>query len=133
LKGLDTNVLVRFLVADDPVQAEAARDFILQEANRGSPCFINLVVLCESIWVLERAYGFSREQIGMVLSNLLISRDFQIQNDEEVREALAIYRAGATGFADVLIGRLNRSSGCDITITFDRKAARLPDFRLLTE
>jgi predicted nucleic-acid-binding protein len=120
MKGLDTNVLVRYLVKDDEKQAERASAFIRKIASSGESCFINHIVLCELVWVLESAYGFPKKEIADVLDKILITKQFEIESKDIIRQAILDYRHGKGDLADYLIGRINHASGCDATITFDR-------------
>ena len=72
MRGLDTNVLVRYIVKDDHRQAEKASAYIRGVTERGEDCFINHIVLCELVWVLEAAYGFSKKEIAGVLERYLL-------------------------------------------------------------
>ena len=65
--GLDTNVLVRFLVQDDPAQSALAAQLVEGRCHPDSPGLINRIVLCELVWVLESCYRYSRFQIVDVL------------------------------------------------------------------
>lgn len=120
MKGIDTNVLARYLVRDDKEQADRASAYILKAADSGELCFINRIVLCELIWVLESAYGFQRKEISDVCDKILRTKQFEIESREIVRHALNDYKSGKADFADYLIGRVNRYKGCDVTATFDR-------------
>lgn len=131
MKGLDTNVLVRYFTQDDPVQSAAAERCIQSTCTADQPGLIHAVVLCELVWVLETAYGYSRDQIVNVLDLVLRTRQLQVQDREIMREALTVYRSGKADFADAVIGHGNRTAGCETTYTFDRKAARLPEFTAL--
>ena len=131
MKGLDTNVLVRYFTQDDPAQSVTAERCIQTACTEDQPCLIHAVVLCELMWVLETAYGYSRDQIINVLDLVLCTRQFQVQDREIMRAALNIYRSGTADFADAVIGHGNRTAGCETTYTFDRKAARLPEFTAL--
>ena len=128
MKGLDTNILVRLLVADDGDQAERSARYIRRHCTTEDPGFINRIVLCELVWVLESAYGFGRTDIADVLDRLFDAGSLVIEDRDVARAALHLYRAGDADFADALIGRSNRVAGCEATATFDRKAARLDDF-----
>jgi len=130
VKALDTNVLVRFLVGDD--RAQRARDarFIRTECSQDDPCFINRIVLCELVWVLESSYGYRRDRIAAALNQVLRARQLHIENLAEAWTALREYESGAD-FADSLIAAINRAAGCDYTATFDRRASRVPGFRVL--
>ncbi|HGG58553.1 MAG TPA: PIN domain-containing protein [Gammaproteobacteria bacterium] len=129
--GIDTNVLVRYLTRDDPLQAEMAREFLLNACTPEEPGVIDRVVLCELVWVLERSYGYSRSQITQTLEKLFRTRQLVIENPGAAMSALRLYRQGRTDYADALIGVGNRLTGCENTVTFDRKAAKLDEFRLL--
>lgn len=91
--GLDTNILVRLLVADDPDQTARAQRFIAARCTRESPGFINCIVLAELVWVLARAYGYSRASIANVVEDILSGDDRVVEHHDEVRAALADYRS----------------------------------------
>jgi predicted nucleic-acid-binding protein len=119
MKGLDTNVLVRFLVQDDRHQAQKASAYIRRNAAAGQICYINHTVLSELVWVLESAYGYSRRDITEVLEKLLLTKQFEIDARDIVKQAINDYQNSRGDFANYLIGRINRSKGCDTTVTFD--------------
>ena len=130
MTGIDTNVLVRYLVQDDLEQAKKATRFIATQCTADDPGYINRVVLCELVWVLETAYGYPRETVAPVLERLLRTTQFRIEDHPEAWLSLREYQQGAD-FADTLIATLNRRAGCARTMTFDRKAARHTGFALL--
>ena len=127
--GLDTNVLVRFLVRDSEAQFDKARRLIRREATAGEPVLLSLLVLLETEWVLRSRYGFGKEDILRALSGLLDAADLRIEDEAVVEEALYLWKDSASDFADCLIGARNRRLGCDATATFDATAAKLPAFR----
>jgi len=129
--GIDTNILLRLVVADDPKQAVAARDFIFENCNSDEPGYVSHIVLVELAWTLARAYGFRRSRIADAMEQILETTQLDVDSSSDVSAAVKDYRAGSADFADCLIARTNISSGCEHTITFDRKAARLPGFKLL--
>ena len=131
--GLDTNVLVRYIVEDDPDQAELARIAIEDQCTTEEPGFISLMVVCELVWVLERAYKCSRAQVSEVLMNLLLTETFSIEYHDVAWQAYHDFIEGNADYADCLISRLNHATGCTTTYTFNRKAAKLPCNTLLTE
>lgn len=131
MKGLDTNVLVRYLVRDDERQAEKASAYIRKTVSSGESCFINHIVLCEMVWVLESAYSFSKKEIADVLEKMLITKQFEIESKDIVRQAVHDYSHGSGDLADYLIGRINHFKGCDVTLTFDRVLKQGPFFILL--
>lgn len=119
MSGLDTNVIVRFLVKDDEAQAKKASACIHGMAASGESCFISSLVLCELVWVLESAYGYAKGEITDVLEKLLVTKQFEIEGKDVVRQAIHDYKDGNGDIADYLIGRINRDRGCDVTYTFD--------------
>lgn len=130
MKGLDTNVLLRLLLADDPAQAERAVDSVEHEWAE-APCWINRIALCETVRVLERSLGLSRTEIASVVERLLQADELLIEDAKVVRSALYAYRVSRAGFTDCLISMSNGFVGCERTATFDRKAAELDEFELI--
>ncbi len=130
MTGIDTNVLVRYLVQDDLEQAEKAARFIANECSPENPGLVNRVVLCELVWVLESGYGYAREQVALALEKILRTAQFRVEDSENAWRSFRQYQEGAD-FADALIALSNRSLGCERTVSFDRKAARRSGFALL--
>lgn len=129
--ALDTNVLVRYLVQDDPKQARVATRFIEQNCTDEKPCFIGQIVLCELAWVLESAYNQNREQVAYVIEELLQVGQLEVQQPEVVWRALNDYKNSNAYFPDHVLARVNQSAGCECTVTFDIKASKQPAFKLL--
>lgn len=127
--GIDTNVLVRYLLQDDPAQGRKATRFI-EQCTADEPGGISQIVLCELVWVLTRGYRYTRSQIALALEKILHTPQFEIEAHDEAWAAFLDYRSG-DDFADALIGRVNRRLGCTHTVTFDRQASRRADFVLL--
>jgi predicted nucleic-acid-binding protein len=125
--GLDTNVLVRYLLRDDPVQAARAE----RELERNERFLIDSIVLCELVWVLETGYGFSRTEIAAALERILATAQFEIESKDLALAALDDFRRSGADFSDCLIGRRNRAAGAPETVTFDRNLKGLEGFRLL--
>ena len=130
--GIDTNVLVRVIVADDPKQASVARDFIRERCTPDDPGFISNIVLAELAWILAQSYGYSTIEIADAIERIMETTQLQVESPTDVASALADYRAGPAGLSDCLIGHINHTAECSHTVTFDRKAAKLPGFKLLT-
>lgn len=128
--ALDTNLLVRFLVQDDPEQARLATDLVEQLTDDASG-FVSREVLIELVWVLERAYRLGRAEITAALDGLLAATELQIEGADQVGPALELYRNEGFGFADLMIAAAARRAGASELVTFDRKVARLPGVRLL--
>ena len=126
--GVDTNVLVRFLVRDDEAQFEKARKLIKREVAEGRSVFISHLVILETEWVLRSRYSLPKNLIIEVISGLLDATDVQFEDEPAVEEALFIWKEATADFADCLIGAKNRRLGCSATATFAAKAAKLPGF-----
>ena len=124
--GIDTNVLVRFLVRDDRAQFEQARELINREVSAGNRVVINQLVLLETEWVLRSRYSLTKQQMMETISALLDAPDVQFEDEPAVEEALFVWRDTRADFADCLIGARNRRLGCRATASFDVKAAKLP-------
>lgn len=129
--GLDTNVLVRYLVRDDKRQAEKASVYIREATSKGTDFFISNIVLCELIWVLESSYGFSKNEICDILEKILVTKQFEFEQKDIIRQSLSDYAQGKGDFADYLIGRINLACGCISTVTFDRALKNASTFNLL--
>ena len=126
--GIDTNVLVRFLVRDDEAQFERAHKLIKREVSAGRRVFVNQLVLMETEWVLRSRYAVPKNQIIEAISSLLDASDVQFEDEPATEEALFMWKDTTADFADCLIGAKNRRSGCRATASFDAKASKLPDF-----
>lgn len=126
--GVDTNVLVRFLVRDDEAQFEKARKLIKREVAVGRRVFVSQLVLLETEWVLRSRYNLPKNLIIEVISGLLDSIDVRFEDEPAVEEALFIWKDATADFADCLIGARNRRLGCRATASFDVKASKLPGF-----
>lgn len=132
MKGVDTNVLVRYLVKDDPDQAVIVDRLIDETVAEGTEIFLNHIVLCETVWVLGTGYDHPRGVIADALEKLLLTRQFEFEERGSVWDALRRFRAGKADFADYLIGEKNLSSGCDRTRTFDHGLKGEDGFEILT-
>jgi predicted nucleic-acid-binding protein len=128
--GLDTNVLVRYITLDDPVQTPLAVRLI-DSLSAEEPGFISLVVAAELAWVLDASYNFQKGAVLRVFEALLQSKELMVEQAEVVSRAVHLFATGDTGFADCLIERGGNAAGCAHTFTFDQKAARSCGMRLL--
>jgi len=126
--GLDTNVLVRFLVRDDEAQFERARRLIRREAAAGEPVLIGLLVILETEWVLRSRYDLSKAEILTAFSGLLESVEISVEDESSLEQALFLWKDSNVQFADCLIGARNTTLACRGTATFDTTALRLPGF-----
>lgn len=126
--GLDTNVLVRFLVQDDQAQFERAQKLIGRESRTGSGVLISLLVLLETEWVLRSRYSLTKAEILVAFSGLLASAELRFEDEHSIEAALFAWKDSPADFADCLIGARHRALGCRATASFDAKATKLPGF-----
>jgi predicted nucleic-acid-binding protein len=131
MTGLDTNVLVRYLTHDDPIQSKKASTIIEEAATKSEKLLIHPVVLCELVWVLETAYQCARSEVATTLDRILRTAQFEIPEKETAWSAWADYRTGKGDFADYLIGRANARLGAAHTVTFDQALKGHRQFRVL--
>jgi predicted nucleic-acid-binding protein len=132
MKAVDTNVLVRFLVNDDPPQANAVRSLFAAAERQRESFWVPVLVMLEAIWVLESAYGVSRNELIATLNDLLLLPVLEFEHRAAVQRMLASAAKNAGDLPDLLIAETARQAGCEATLTFDRKAARAAGFELVT-
>ena len=128
--ALDTNVLVQYLVRDDVEQAEAAR-ILLEGLTAQRPGFVCREVVVEVVWVLERAYRFTRAQIADVLVELSATDSIVVEAAEDVWRAAFGYRESGVGFSDLMIFAAAQRVNAGPLHTFDRRFARMDDVVLV--
>lgn len=121
--GLDTHVLVRYIVQDDAEQAARAQALIEGRCTAENPGRIDAVVMCELVWVLEGGYRYSREVVVSVLRQLLGTAELSVETPHLAWAAVRAYEKDKADFADYLIGARNKEAGCSTTFTFDKRAS----------
>lgn len=129
--GLDTNVVIRYIVQDDARQSAAATRLIEKSLTATSPGFISLVTLAEIGWVLEECYGADRDRIAAVVEGLLSSRQILVEQAEVAWRALRAWKDSPADLSDTLIGEVALAAGCSKVVTFDRKASKVGGFELV--
>jgi len=130
--GLDTNVLVRFLIEDDPAQSRAATAFF-KSLSSSQPAWVGLAAILETAWVMKSVRNMRRETIATVLSSLLTVDSLVVEQADVLEEALRRYGDTKADFADCLIAASGRAAGCSKTVTFDQIAARDAGMELLAQ
>ena len=120
---LDTNVLVRYIMQDDPKQSPKANRLI-DGLSAGNPGYVPLVAIVELVWVLSSSYGLKRDQVASALELLLRGKELAIDRADAVLLALRRFSSGAADFADCLIESIARGAGCSATMTFDAGAVK---------
>ena len=130
--GLDTNVVIRYVAQDDPRQSAAATRLFEKTLSAENPGFVSAVTLCEICWVLAESYNADRDRVRAVIEGLLGSKQLVVESGELAWKALRAWQGSAADFSDALIGEVAAAHGADQLVTFDKAAAKLPRFRLLT-
>lgn len=128
--GLDTNVIVRYVMQDDPKQAQKASKLI-ESLTPEVPGFVPLVALVELVWVLTSCYDLTRGQVAQALDALLRAKEIVLERAEQVTQALRTFSTNGADFADCLIERTAATAGCGKTMTFDTGAAKLAGMTLI--
>ena len=129
--GLDTNILIRYLTQDDPAPSAKADEILERRLTSNNRGFVSVVAIVETVWVLDRAYGLTGQEIATAVERLLQVEVLAIENEQEIFTAMVALKQGSGAFADVLIAELGGRAGCTRTLTFDQKAARIPGFELV--
>lgn len=128
--GVDTNILVRYIVRDVSEQVEAA-DKLLESFTVDAQGYVPREVVIEVIWVLSRSYGFNRTEIANVILDLVDTESLVVESADDIVHAAVAYARGDGDFADLMILVAARRAGCETLYTFDRKFARLHGVTLL--
>lgn len=119
--AVDTNVLVRAILGDDPRQSPLARKTL----EKAREVFVPITVMVELAWVLKSA-GWNRSRVHEALETLAVQPTVRLDRREEILEALEAFKAGPAGFADYLTLSLSRAQGARVLLTLDRKLAKAP-------
>ena len=125
--ALDTNVLVRFLVADDAAQARKAKALV-ESLSEDARAYVPDIVVCELVWVLTRSYGFDRTRVSQALRLLASARQLRLHSADNVLRAIAAFEQGSGDFADYLIRDQAKAAGCKSVLTFDKKLLKEASF-----
>jgi predicted nucleic-acid-binding protein len=131
MMGLDTNVLVRYLVQDDEAQCKIVNRELERAVLDGERFVISPIVLCELVWVLETAYSCSKNEVIDILEKVLRTAQFEILEKDAVWGAWDDYRDAKGDFSDYYVGRRHCQAGVDVTLTFDKALKKSAQFRVL--
>ena len=122
--AIDTNILVRYITQDDLQQAEATENLLATYNNKPQSIFINNIVLCEFVWVLEKGYKYTQQQISSTIRIILSTEEFAFEYHNILWLALEEYELKNTDFSDSLISKLNHNLGYKQTFSFDKSAIK---------
>jgi predicted nucleic-acid-binding protein len=124
-----SDILVRYVMQDDPIQAATATAWIEERLSPENPGFISVVAIAETVWVLDRTYGVAAQDIAAAIEQLLQADILVIENEQQVFTAKVALKENQGSFADALIAALGAKAGCSSTLTFDSGALRLPGYK----
>ena len=128
--GLDTNVLVRYIMQDDTAQAASASK-LMESLTADEPGWVAVVSIVELVWILASSYQLNHSQIADTLDALLRTKELVVERAEVIWKALRVYAGSKSDFADCLIERCAASAGCERTMTFDHGAVKHAGMQLL--
>ncbi len=130
MTGLDTNVLVRYIVRDDLAQAERA-DSALNECTAEEPGYITIVSLAEMVWVLRSYYRMPKTALITCIERLFNAENLVMEGAQAIRQALDRFARAKCDLTDCIIERSGHLAGCPHTVTFDENAAKTSGMKLL--
>jgi predicted nucleic-acid-binding protein len=130
MKGLDTSILIRYLTQDDPVQSLRANEIVDRKLSSDAPGFVSLVTIAEVAWLLRSRYKATGQEIATAVERILSCDSLEVQNEQQVYEAMLALKAGKGTFAGGLICALGTWAGCSSTLTFDG-SSRLAHFEVV--
>jgi predicted nucleic-acid-binding protein len=128
--GLDTNVLVRYIMQDDEKQAVKASKLI-ESLDSENPGYITMVSIVELYWVLTSSYELTGQQVAQALAAILRTKQFLVERADQVMRALRVFEEGKADLADCLIERSASGAGCERTMTFDVNASKYAGMTLI--
>jgi predicted nucleic-acid-binding protein len=133
LKGLDSSVLLRYILDDDPVWSARAVRFIDAQCSSADPGYINMIVLAETVWSLRRQRGYDDKRVARIIEELLQADSFHIEEERLVEDSLRNFKQGKAGFVDCLIAALNEKASAAPTFSIDKDAIKSGVFTSILE
>jgi len=131
MKAIDTNILIRFLVGDDELQAKKVYSIFKKAESEKKELFVPLLVVLEMIWVLESVYDISRTELLDSISDLLLMPIFKFDQQSALQQLVHSAQGNKYDLSDLLIAHSAKVNGCKVVITFDQKASKFKLFELV--
>ena len=129
--GVDTNLLLRLWLDDDPAQNRRIDALLAAHGNTPGSLLVTDVVLVEAVWTLKSAFEQDKQAQLLAIRSLLDETAFAFEDREAVTGALSLFEAGSCGFADCLVVAKHARHGCEFTATFDKGMRKLPRVKVL--
>ena len=130
MKGVDTNILVRFLTSDDEIQTQKVYKIFKDTEIEKKQLFVSLLVVLELIWVLKSAYNISRNEVLESINDLISMPILKFESFSTLQQFIHVAKGSSYDLSDVLIAYSAKFQGCESILTFDKKASKLPIFEL---
>ncbi len=130
MKGVDTNILVRFLIGDDEIQAKKVYNIFKKTESEKNELFVSLLVILELIWILESVYEIQRAEILDSISELLLMPILKFENQSALQQFTLSAQGNKYDLSDLLIAHSAKTQGCEAVLTFDKKASKFSLFEL---
>ena len=129
--GIDTNILLRLWLNDDPAQSKRIDQLLAEHGSLPGSLLVTDVVLVEAVWTLRSAFEQDKHAQLIAVRSLLEETAFAFEDREAVAAALTLFESGSCGFADCLVVAKHARQGCDFTATFDRGMRKLPGVKVI--
>ena len=130
MKGIDTNILIRFLIGDDKLQAKKVYKIFKKAESEKKELFVPLLVMLELIGVLESVYEIPRTDIIESISELTLMPILKFENQSTLQQFTHAAQGNKHDLSDLLISHSAKAQGCETVITFDKKIAKFTLFEL---
>lgn len=130
MKGIDTNILIRFLIGDDEQQAKKVYNIFKKAESEKDELFVPLLVILELIWVLESVYEIPRTEILGSISELILMPILKFEHQSTLQQFTHSAQGNRYDLSDLLIAHSAKAQGCEIVITFDKKVSKFNLFEL---
>lgn len=129
--GIDTNILLRLWLDDDPAQGKRIDALLSEHGGEPGALFVTDVVLVEAIWTLRSAFDQDKAAQLVAVRSLLEESSFAFEDREAVARAVVLFDQATCGFADCLVVARHARQGCEFTATFDRGMRKLPGVKVI--
>jgi predicted nucleic-acid-binding protein len=130
MKGIDTNILIRFLIGDDEQQAKKVYNIFKKVESEKNELFVPLLVILELIWVLESVYEIPRTEILDSISELILMPILKFEHQSALQQFTHAAQGNRHDLSDLLIAYSAKAQGCETVITFDKEASQFNLFEL---
>jgi predicted nucleic-acid-binding protein len=130
MKAIDTNILIRFLIGDDELQAKKVYTIFKKAESEKKELFVPLLVILEMVWILESVYDIPRAKILDSINDLLLMPIFKFDQLSTLQQFVHSAQGNKYDLSDLLIAHSAKMNGCETVITFDKKASKFQLFEL---